>query len=37
MPHHTLTFGRSSSPHYAAATALAAQIPGTTVTGGATA
>ena len=34
MPHYTLTFGRSSSPHYAAATALAAQIPGTTVTGG---
>ena len=34
MPHHTLSFGRSSSPHYAAATALAAQIPGTTVTGG---
>ena len=37
MPHYTLTFGRSSSPHYAAATALAAQIPGTTVRGGATA
>ena len=34
MPHYTLSFGRSSSPHYAAATALAAQIPGTTVTGG---
>ena len=34
MPHYTLTFGRSSSPHYAEATALAAQIPGTTVTGG---
>ena len=34
MPYYTLSFGRSSSPHYAAATALAAQIPGTTVTGG---
>ena len=33
MPQHTLHFGRSSSPHYAAAVALAAQVPGTTVTG----
>ena len=33
MPQHTLHFRRSSSPHYPAAVALAAQVPGATVTG----
>ena len=33
MPLYTLTFGRSASPHYPTAAALAAQIVGATVTG----
>ena len=33
MPQHALHFGRSSSPHYPAAVALAAQVAGATVTG----